>query len=275
MAGIGGGLEDLEITEGGGIEQEGALRAVFADPPEVGWFCAEGLGRIVDEGTGGAEGEGSAAPGDGMLAGTGSLGGSEISRDSFSRPGSSWIDGPVWTRGSSLVGSSKVSGSEADAIVASPSSGARPESASPSVFSSANHRSTVPIFGGRSSGDSPSSSRRSRASSSEGSRVSASFRASRASRVRPSRMRASPRSRCAGPFFGFLRSSESISRRTSSKRSSAMSACARSRRTAPSSGRASRTRRHARTASWCLRSAMSCLARAMTSGTVDPIRPGE
>lgn len=61
FAGIGGGFEDFEATEGGGVEEEGLLGAEFAELAQVLWLGAEGLGGVMNEGAGGAEG--------GMVAG--------------------------------------------------------------------------------------------------------------------------------------------------------------------------------------------------------------
>ena len=56
MAGVGGGFENLEIAQGGGVEQQGFVRAVFAKFAEVFRFGAEGFGGVIDQRAGCTEG---------------------------------------------------------------------------------------------------------------------------------------------------------------------------------------------------------------------------
>lgn len=55
-AGILGGFKDFEVTECGGVEEEGFFGGVFFDGAEIFWGFAEGFGGVGDEGAGGAEG---------------------------------------------------------------------------------------------------------------------------------------------------------------------------------------------------------------------------
>ena len=56
LPGVGGGLENLEIAQGGGVEQQGFVRAVFAQFAQVLRLGAECFGGVVDECAGGPEG---------------------------------------------------------------------------------------------------------------------------------------------------------------------------------------------------------------------------
>ena len=56
MWGVGGGGEDFEIAESGGIHEESVVGAVFTDAREIFRRSAEVLCGVVDEGAGGTEG---------------------------------------------------------------------------------------------------------------------------------------------------------------------------------------------------------------------------